>query len=63
MEQPYLSSQLDYLEQKNQEAQSQIAKLQQRVELQEYQLQEQAHKITEGRNFNNYPGANAKAEG
>lgn len=45
MEQPLLSSQLDYLEQKNQEAQSQIAKLQQRVELQEYQLQEQAHKL------------------
>jgi chromosome segregation ATPase len=45
MEQPFLSSQLDYLEQKNQEAQSQIAKLQQRVELQEYQLQEQANKI------------------
>jgi chromosome segregation ATPase len=45
MEQPFLASQLDYLEQKNQEAQSQIAKLQQRVELQEYQLQEQSHKI------------------
>lgn len=45
MEQPFLSSQLDYLEQKNQEAQSQIAKLQQRVELQEYQLQEQARRM------------------
>ena len=45
MEQPYLSSQLDDLEQKYQAAQGKIAKLQQRIETQEYQLQEQAHQL------------------
>ena len=40
-EQPNLSSQLDYLEQKLQEANATIAGLQQRVESQEYTIQEQ----------------------
>lgn len=45
MEQPHLSSQLEYLEQKVQESLSLIAKLQQRVEAQEYQIQEKSHQI------------------
>ena len=45
MEQSEISSELDDLEQKHQEAQGKIAKLQQRIETQEYELQEQAHKI------------------
>lgn len=45
MEQPHLSSQLDYLEQKLQEANAAIAGLQQRVESQEYVIQEQNLRI------------------
>ncbi|MCB9108779.1 MAG: hypothetical protein H6633_31725 [Anaerolineales bacterium] len=45
MEQPHLSSQLEYLERRIQESHSLIAKLQQRVEAQEYQLQEKSHRI------------------
>ncbi len=45
MEPPHLSSQLDFLEQMYQKAQGTIAKLQQRVETQEYELQEQTHRI------------------
>ena len=45
MEQPHLSSQLEYLEQKIQESHNLIAKLQQRVEVQEYQIQEKSHQI------------------
>jgi chromosome segregation ATPase len=45
MEQPHLSSQLDYLEQKYQQTQASIAKLQQRIETQAYELQEQTHQI------------------
>jgi chromosome segregation ATPase len=45
MEQPHLSSQLDYLEQKLQEANATIAGLQQRVESQEYTIQEQNLRI------------------
>jgi|GEM_PF-1118015 len=45
MEQSNLSSELDDLEQRHQEAQGKIAKLQQRIEAQEYTLQEQAQKI------------------
>lgn len=45
MEQPHLSSQFDYLEQKHQEDQAKIARLQQRAEAQEYKLQEQARRI------------------
>ena len=45
MEQPHLSSQLEYLEQKIQESHSLIAKLQQRVEAQEYQIQEKSRRI------------------
>ncbi len=45
MEQPHLSSQLDYLEQKYLESQEKIAKLQQQTEAQEYKLQEQTRQI------------------
>ena len=45
MEPSELSSQFDDLEQKYQEAQGKIAKLQQRIETQEYELQEHAHHI------------------
>jgi len=45
MEQPHLSSQLDYLEQRHQEDQVRIAELQQRAETQAYELQEQAQRI------------------
>jgi hypothetical protein len=45
MEQPYLSSQLEYLEQKFQESQRTIAQLQQRIEGQTYELQEQTQRI------------------
>lgn len=47
MEQPHLSSQLDYLEQKLQEANTAIARLQQRIESQEYAMQEQGHRIAQ----------------
>lgn len=47
MEQPHLSAQLEHLEQKIQESHSLIAKLQQRVEAQEYQLQEKTREIAE----------------
>jgi chromosome segregation ATPase len=45
MEQPHISTQLEYLEKKYQEAQAHIAKLQQRLESQTYQLQEQSLRI------------------
>ena len=45
MEQPHLASQLEYLEQKQQEALSMIAKLQQRLENQEFIIQEQTRRI------------------
>lgn len=45
MEQPQLVSQLNVLEQKNQQAQAAIAKLQQKIESQEYAAQEQANRI------------------
>jgi len=45
MEQNHLTNQLDDLEQKYQNSQAQIARLQQRVETQEYQLQEQTQQI------------------
>lgn len=45
MDQPHLSSQLDYLEQKIQESQAATAKLQQKVETQEYLIQEQSRRI------------------
>jgi chromosome segregation ATPase len=45
MEQPHLSTQFEYLEKKYQEAQAHIAKLQQRLESQTYQLQEQSLRI------------------
>jgi DNA repair exonuclease SbcCD ATPase subunit len=47
MEEPHLSSQLDYLEQKLQEANTAIARLQQRIESQEYAMQEQGHRIAQ----------------
>ncbi|GAB4423481.1 MAG: hypothetical protein Kow0031_01990 [Anaerolineae bacterium] len=47
MEQPHLSTQLDYLEKKLQEANTAIARLQQRVESQEYAMQEQGHRIAQ----------------
>ncbi len=47
MEQPHLSAQFDYLEQKLQEANTAIARLQQRVESQEYAMQEQGHRIAQ----------------
>ena len=39
MEQPHLSSQIEYLEQKHQEDQAKIAALQQQAEAQAYELQ------------------------
>lgn len=45
MDQPQLASQLNLLEQKHQQAQAAIAKLQQKIEAQEYAAQEQAHRI------------------
>ena len=45
MEQPHLSTQLDYLEQKYLENQETIARLQQKTEGQAYELQEQGHRI------------------
>ena len=45
MDQPQFASQLDYLEQKLQDANAAIARLQQRVETQEYVVQEQNHRI------------------
>ena len=45
MEQPTLSSQIDYLEQQRQADQAKIAELQQRLESQEYELQEQTQRI------------------
>ncbi len=45
MDQPHLASQLAYLEQKIQDAQTATAKLQQRVETQEYVIQEQSRRI------------------
>jgi chromosome segregation ATPase len=47
MEQPILSSQLDDLEQKYLEVQGQVALLHQRLEAQEYDLQERTHRIQE----------------
>jgi chromosome segregation ATPase len=45
MESPRLASQLEYLEKKLQEANATIARLQQRVEGQEYTAQQQAHRL------------------
>ncbi|RMF04979.1 MAG: hypothetical protein D6768_01935 [Chloroflexi bacterium] len=45
MEPSQLASQLNLLEQKNQQVQATIAKLQQKIEAQEYAAQEQAHRI------------------
>lgn len=45
MDQPHLSSQLEYLEQRHQEDQQKIALLQQKTESQDYQLQEQSGRI------------------
>ncbi len=45
MEQPHLSSQIDYLEQKYLQSQETIAKLQQRIETQTYELQEQTRRV------------------
>jgi FtsZ-binding cell division protein ZapB len=45
MESPQLASQLEYLEKKLQEANATIARLQQRVESQEYAAQQQAHRL------------------
>jgi chromosome segregation ATPase len=45
MDEPHLSSQMEYLEQRHQEDQLKIAELQQRIEAQEYELQEQTHRV------------------
>ena len=45
MDEPHLSSQMEYLEQRHQEDQAKIAELQQRIEAQEYELQEQTHRV------------------
>jgi septation ring formation regulator EzrA len=45
MEQPHLSSQIEYLEQRHEEDQAKIAELQQQAEAQAYELQEQARRI------------------
>ena len=45
MAQPHLSSQIDHLEQRYQEEQEKTARLQQRIEIQEYQLQEQNRRL------------------
>jgi chromosome segregation ATPase len=45
MEQPHLSSQIEYLEQRHQEDQAKIAELQQQAEAQAYELQEQAGRL------------------
>jgi chromosome segregation ATPase len=45
MDEPHLSSQMEYLEQRHQEDQAKIAELQQRIEAQEYDLQEQTHRV------------------
>jgi DNA repair exonuclease SbcCD ATPase subunit len=45
MDQPHLSSQLDYFEQKIQESLAATAKLQQKIETQEYVIQEQNRRI------------------
>ena len=45
MEQPHLSSQIEYLEQRHQEDQVKIAELQQQAEAQAYELQEQAGRL------------------
>ncbi len=47
MEQTQQSPRLDHLEQRYQEGQEKIAKLQQQVEAQEYKLQEQNHRLEE----------------
>ena len=45
MEPTHLSSQLDYLDRKDQENQKQIAELEKRLQAQAYELQEQAHRM------------------
>jgi len=45
MDEPHMSSQMEYLEQRHQEDQAKIAELQQRIEAQEYELQEQTHRV------------------
>lgn len=45
MEPPHLSSQLEYLEQMYQKTQGTMARLQQRIEAQEYELQEQTRRL------------------
>lgn len=45
MDEPHLSSQMEYLEQRHQEDQAKIAELQQRAEAQEYELQEQTNRV------------------
>ena len=45
MDEPQLSSQLEYLEQRHQEDQAKIAELQQRIEAQDYELQEQTNRV------------------
>jgi len=45
MDEPHLSSQMEYLEQRHQEDQAKIAELQQRIEAQEYELQEQTSRV------------------
>ena len=45
MEQPHLSSQLEYLEQKYLESKETVARLQQRTEAQAYELQEQTRRV------------------
>jgi chromosome segregation ATPase len=45
MEQPHLSSQIEYLEQRHEEDRAKIAELQQQAEAQAYELQEQARRI------------------
>ncbi len=45
MEEPHVSSQMEYLEQRHQEDQVKIADLEQRLESQAYELQEQTHRL------------------
>jgi chromosome segregation ATPase len=45
MEQPHLSSQIEYLEQRHQEDQAKMAELQQQTEAQAYELQKQARRL------------------